>query len=173
MSRTEQRAKLSPGLLGVRSLAQAGDEFVVSVSAEGGSEQPGEASAIPIPSLEVDLDWTSTPGAEAVLAQQQMLFKKGAATARGFRPSNWSYDPNTQESDPRPDPLSVTIRKQVQALTVQSTLPAGETNHASVLTKTHARVAEIQAAQQALAASLAEIIDNILCTQRFAARRQA
>jgi hypothetical protein len=169
MSRTGQRAKLSPDLLGVRSLAQAGDEFVVSVSAEGVSEQPGAASAIPIPSLEVDLDWTSTPGAEAVLAQQQMLFKKGAATAHAFRPSNWSYDPNRQEGALRRDPLPLLIPKSAEACTAPTVLLAVEMSRSTE----HTQAIGYPPAQQALAESLAELIENILCTRHFAGRRQA
>jgi hypothetical protein len=175
MSRIDQKAKLSPGLFGVKSPAPDRDEFVVSISANGASERPGPAPAIPIPSLALDPDGNSTPEAGAVLAGEHMLFKKGAATARAFRPSYWAYDRNNQEGDARRDPLPLAIPEPAPASTLLSALPAGETNHATeaISAATFARATENRAAQQALAASLAEIIESILCTQRFAARRQA
>ena len=175
MSHTQQKAKLSPNLLGVRPPARDRSEFVISIGIDGVCEQSCAASAIPIPSLSVDPDGKSKAGAEQVLAGQRMLFKKGTATARAFRPSYWAYDRNTQDGDPRRDPLPLAIRKPAPACTLLSALPDGETSHATVAfsAATFARATENRAAQQALAASLAEIIEKILCTQRFAARRQA
>ena len=176
MSRIKQRAKLLPGLLGDRSPVREGCDSLVAMGADDGSGQRHEASAIRIPSLAIDSDDKSSSAAGAVLAMEPVLFKKGAATASDFRPAYWSYDPNTPDSDPSRDPLQVSIRKSAQTGTSQSALSAEERTHAEghvAAMETHVRATENQAAQEVLAASLAQIIENVLCTRRFAARRQA
>ena len=106
---------------------------------------------------------------------QRMLFRKGAATALGFRPAYWSYDPNIQDGDARRRPVPVSILKSAQACTAVRESSAGETNHAAEPNPPEKRVraTEDRVAQQALAASLAEIIESMLSTRKFALPSQA
>jgi len=108
-----------------------------------------------------------SPSTLDAMCQQHMLFKKGAATALGFRPSYWSYDPNTR--DPRRRPVPVSIPKSAQACTAARESSAGETNYATEPNPPEIRVraTEDRVAQQALAASLAEIIVGVLSTRKF------
>jgi hypothetical protein len=110
-----------------------------------------------------------SPSTFDAMYQQHMLFKKGAASALGFRPSYWSHDPNTQDGDPRRRPVPVSIPKSAQACTAVRESSAGETNYATEPNPPEIRVraTEDRVAQQALAASLAEIIESMLSTRKF------
>lgn len=107
-----------------------------------------------------------------------MLFKKGTATALGFRPPNWSYDPDTQEAGANLIPSAVSIAKIARPHTVPGALFATKTTDIadSSFANIHTNAIRHPAAQQALAAlaeSLREMIAEILSTRKFTIPHQA
>ena len=107
-----------------------------------------------------------------------MLFKKGTATAVGFRPPNWSYDADTQEADANLIPSAVSIAKIAPPHTAPDALFANKTTDIadSGFANTHTNAIKHHAAQQALAAlaeSLTEMIADILSTRKFTIPHQA
>jgi hypothetical protein len=105
-----------------------------------------------------------------------MLFKKGTATAVGFRPPNWSYDADTQEADANPS--AVSIAKIAPPHTAPGALFANKTTDIadSGFANIHTNAIKHYAAQQALAAlaeSLTEVIADILSTRKFTIPHQA
>jgi hypothetical protein len=107
-----------------------------------------------------------------------MLFKKGTATAVGFRPPNWSYDADTPEADANLIPSAVSIAKIAPPHTAPGALFATKTTDIadSGFANTHANAIKHHAAQQALAAlaeGLTEMIADILSTRKFTIPHQA
>lgn len=115
---------------------------------------------------------TAADKPDAGMKAQQVLFKKGAATALAFKPSTWSYEATTETEGPQPSPTSVLMKQGEVARAPSTTLPAQKPDSAAASTPVPgvARKVEDRAAQRALAEGLAEIIDGILCTRQFATR---
>lgn len=93
MPRTVQRAKLLPSLLGVRTVAAASRhilDFRFTNNRKGAS-----ATAAPIPSLAIVLGRRAAPRTKPIPVGEGILFEKGSATSAGFRPSYWSYLPQS------------------------------------------------------------------------------
>lgn len=162
MSRTRRRAKLLPDLLGTRSALSVGGPDIVSSTEHDGYEGPVAPPAVPITATRPD----------AALNGQHALFEKGAATALAFRPSSWSYEAARESEGSRLDPGSVSTKEAEAARAPSSTGLLEETANAAMPTPVagDGRTVENRAAQQALTASLAEIIHSILCARQFAIR---
>jgi hypothetical protein len=97
---------------------------------------------------------------------ETLLCRKGAATAVGFRPQDWSYDRNSEPTPPAVAPLA-------QPITAPSSPQHTPATGVEVLRPPRSAAAddpaqEHLAAKQALAADLADMIDGVLKTTQFA-----
>jgi len=163
MLRTGGRAKLLPGLLVGRSVAPD----LIPIAAHNRSEGPAAASAVPVARHTDPPQLSSALDADAAVGGQNVL---GGATALALQPS--SYGTNTEREGSSPSALPVSIAMADATRTPSSTSPAAENTDAlgPTFAAPDARAVEDREAQQALAASLAEIIDDILRSRQFAAR---
>jgi hypothetical protein len=173
MPRAGQRAKLLPSLLGIETVVPAGSD-VLNPGSKNIRSNALDAPA-PISSLAITLATARPSKAEPILDLERVLVGKGGATALGFRPSYWAYDADAKSGDDRLDPLPLSTEtdrldavEAEEPSTGSSTLVAREPNHASEPASIDAD--SHQETQQALAASLTEIIDDVLRTRRFAVR---
>jgi hypothetical protein len=163
MPDTGRRAKLPPGLLAGRSAAPD----LVSIAAHNHSEGQAAASAAPVARHTDPPELSSAPEADAAVGGQNVL---GVATALAFQPS--SYGINTESEGSSLSPLPVATAMAEAARNPSSTSPVEENTDPldPTFAAPDARTVEDRETQQALAASLAEIIDDILRSRQFAAR---
>ena len=175
MPRAGQRAKLQPSLLGIKTVVPTARD----VPDPGSTSIRSNASDAPaaISSLAVILANGPASQAEPTLDLEGVLVGKGSATTVGFRPSYWAYDADTKSDDDRLDPLPLSTEadrldaaEAEEPGTPSSTLVAREPNHASEQTPASIGADSHWETRQALAASLTEIIDDVLRTRRFAVR---
>ncbi len=161
MARTRKRAKLAPDLLGTRSARSAAGPRKISLTDHDSSQGLVTGSAFPI---------AASPATES--NARHVLFEKGTATALAFKPLHWSYEATTESEGPRLSPDSASTKETEAQPTPSSTPAAVETTNAVAPTPAagHARTLDTRAAQQALTTDLAEMIDSILRTRRFATR---
>jgi hypothetical protein len=103
---------------------------------------------------------------DAAAGGQNVLFEKGGATALAL--SYWSYGVSTESEGSWLGPLPVSTAKADAARTPSTEETADSLE--PTLAAPDARTVEDREAQQALAASLAEIIDDILRSRQFAVR---
>jgi len=153
------------------SAPPAADPSANTRGAGARSEEPAAASLIPIASLALSPGRKSASAADAAVAGPTVLFPKGAATALTFRPSYWSFDANSGRGNLRPEASPEPVAPTEAGLMTSSTPSETERSDAAEVLppSQEARDPAEAAAQQALASSLAEIIENVLSTHEFVA----